>query len=256
MQGRRIDMTERSNRIGDFLRNHGLALGAGGVLMLGGVFVAHWIASSRNAPPPRKMIQITAVRLQPQPQVKPPPPPLQPVVQPKVVDQQPTNRVDIKQVDIPPPDAPPPSSAPSAGGGRLALAAEGEGPGDAFNLVGNVNGRGLLSGGGLGDGTGDGDGLGGGDGSARFGWYYARIASDIEEAFRKQKKLNSASARVELRIWADEGGRINRVQLLKSTGNADLDEALRSIVGLRLKQPPPQDIPMPMIARFTARRPG
>jgi len=28
------------------------------------------------------------------------------------------------------------------------------------------------------------------------------------------------------------------------------------VVGLRLREPPPPDIPMPMIARVTARRPG
>jgi TonB family protein len=61
---------------------------------------------------------------------------------------------------------------------------------------------------------------------------------------------------VELRIWADDAGRISRVQLVKSTGHPDLDEAIRSIVGLRLREPPPHDIPMPMVARFIARRPG
>jgi len=53
------------------------------------------------------------------------------------------------------------AAAPESEAERQAmLAAEEEGPGDAFNLVGNPGGRALLSGGGLGDGTGDGDGSG------------------------------------------------------------------------------------------------
>jgi TonB family protein len=244
-------------RIAEFFREHGIAAGVGLALILLASFVVRWVGSNKNSRPARKVMQVTAVRLQPQPppQVKPPTPPPQPKVQPKVEEEQPVNRAVIKSVDIPPPDAPPPSSAP-AGGGRLALAAEGEGPGDAFGLSGNANGHALLDGKGLGDGTGDGDGIGSGDGNGRFGWYYARIAIDVEEAFRKQKKLTSASARVEFRIWADDAGRISRVQLVKSTGHPDLDDAIRSIVGLRLRAPPPHDIPMPMVARINVRRPG
>ena len=93
------------------------------------------------------------------------------------------------------------------------------------------------------------------DANRRFGWYYAHIAAEIEDVFRKQKRLLTASARVELRVWADEMGLIERVQLVYSTGRPELDAAMQSVVGHRLKEPPPHDIPMPMIARFTARRP-
>src|SRR5262249_36721831 len=173
------------------------------------------------------------------------------VARPSKRDEPQRNRVEIKSTDLPPLGAPPPQNAP--GGGRLSLAAEATGEGDAFNLAGNVGGRSLLSGGGLGDGTGDGIGSGG---ASRYAWYYAKIASELEQAFRKSKRLSTADARVELRIWADASGRISQVQLVRSTGDAELDEAIRSVVGLRLREPPPADIPMPMLARFIARRPG
>ncbi len=165
-------------------------------------------------------------------------------------------RVELKATDLaPPPDAPRPQSDPGpAPGGRLALAAEGDGPGDAFNLVGNPGGRGLLSGGGLGDGAGD--GLSQGGSGNRFGWYYAKLASEIEDALRRDKALSSASTRVEVRIWTDATGRISRVQLLRSTGDPKVDAAIQGIIGLRLREAPPAEIPMPMIARLTARRPG
>jgi hypothetical protein len=157
----------------------------------------------------------------------------------------------LKPTDFTPPD---PNPSPAAGGGRLALAAEGEGAGDAFNLSGNPGGRGLLSGGGLGDGSGEGAGEVGGTG-ARFGWYYARVASEVEDVFRRAKELSSASARVELRLWIDSSGRITRAEPLQAGADRKVQDAIRSLVGQRISQPPPAEIPMPMIARLTARRP-
>ncbi len=245
-------MTSRLESLARFLRANGIAVAAGLLLAaLAGVAV-RWIAKNRDAPPPRKVMQFTMVSVQPQPpppRTPPPPPPPQPQKVDEAQPQAQTQRVELKAAEIPPPDAPP----PTPGGGRLALAAEGEGPGDAFNLAGNPGGRGLLSGGGLGEGSGEGIG----DGAAnRYAWYYAKLASEIEDAFRKSKRTSTAQARVEIRIWADATGRIERVHLIRSTGNAELDEAIRSITGMRLREPPPPDIPMPMIARFTARRPG
>lgn len=213
------------------LRNHGAGIGVGLVLAVLGGLAVRWIGNNRQAPPPRKTMQFTVVKVQPQPQpVKPPPPP--PVAQPKVEEQPQATRVELKATDIPPPDAPRPQSSEPAAGGHLALAAEGEGPGDAFNLAGNVNGRGLLSGGGgLGDGTGDGVGQGESSGNA-FAWYYVKVKSALEDALRKQKRLTTAAARVELKIWAEPSGRISRIQLVRSTGDASLDEAIKSVAGL------------------------
>jgi TonB family protein len=230
-----------------------MALGAGLVLLVLAGLGIRWIASQRQAPPPRKVMQFTVVNVQPASPPKPSPPP--PVAPPKEVEQPQTTRVELKASDIPPPDAPRPSSEPQApAGGRLALAAEGDGAGDAFNLAGNPGGRGLLSGGGLGDGTGD--GLGGADATAsRIGWYAARVKEQIENALRGSKVLTAASVRVEVRIWTDASGRISRVQLVRSTGDSRVDEAIQKLVGLP-GEAPPGDVPMPLILRVTARRPG
>jgi TonB family protein len=239
----------------DLLRTHGLALGAGIVLVALAGLGIRWVVRTQQAPPPRKAPQLRIVAVQPSPPPQKPSPPPPPVPPPKGEEQPQTNRVELKAADLTPPDAPrPPSDPGPAPGGRLALAAEGDGPGDAFNLAGNPGGRGLLSGGGLGDGAGD--GLSQGGTGNRFGWYYAKLASEIEDALRREKALSSASTRVEVRIWADAAGRIGRVQLLRSTGDPRVDAAIQSIVGLRLREAPPPEIPMPMIARLTARRPG
>jgi hypothetical protein len=53
-------------------------------------------------------------------------------------------------------------------------------------------------------------------------------------------------------------GRINRVQLVSSTGNSELDALIRDQVlgGMTLREPPPKDMPMPIVMRVTARSPS
>src|SRR5262249_38218331 len=143
------EMTGRMERAAEYVRSHGVALGAALALIAGAVLLVRFIASSRSAPkPPRKVMQFTTVNLQPAPAVKPPPPPVQPR------EEEPVHppRVNLKPTDFSQPDLSRPAPSP-AGGGRLSLAAEGTGPGDSFNLAGNPGGRALLSGGGLGDGS-------------------------------------------------------------------------------------------------------
>lgn len=233
------------------MRRNAAPLGAALALVLLLAQGVRWVATHREQPAPRKVTTITGVIVKPLEPPKQTTPPPQPIVRPKPIDEPQRARVEIKATDIPPPNGPPPPSAPA--GGRLALAAEATGEGDAFNLGGNPGGRGLLSGGGLGDGT----GFGSGDGTAsRYGWYYAKLAAQIEDSYRKSKRLRTASARVEIRVWADRSGQISRVELVQSTGDPELDQAIQSVVGLKLKEPPPPEIPMPMLARFTARRVG
>jgi outer membrane biosynthesis protein TonB len=247
---------ERLERLARFVRANVVGVIAGLVLLALASVAVRWIARNRETPPPRKVMQFTMVNIDkpppPPPKAPPPPPPPQPQKVEEPRDEPQANRVELKSVDIPPPDAPPP--APS-GGGQLALAAEGEGPGDAFNLAGNPGGRGLLSGGGLGDGNGAGVGAGA-DSSARFAWYYARIQPDIEAVLKRSKKLAASSVVVELRIWWDPTGRITRVQPVGSSAHPAIADEFKALVGLQLRQAPPPEVPVPVIMRIRALRPN
>jgi periplasmic protein TonB len=228
-----------------FLRDHGAACAAGLVLVLG-IGVAVLVLTHGDNQPVRKVPEVMMVKLQPLPPPPPPPPPPKMIEQPKMVEQTPVKMPEPKpDKPMDKPKAEPPKAADAPPPGPLALDAKGEGPADAFNLGGNPGGNGLLGG----------DGGGGG---SRWGWYAAIVQTRIEAALRANGKTRNASARNEIRLWLDAGGRVERARLVSSTGDAEVDRAIETEVlpGLGFDQAPPRDMPMPVVVRLTAHRPS
>lgn len=225
-----------------FLRPHGAtaAVGAGslGVIAL----LAFLFFSGDNAPPPRVVPEITIVNIIPPP--PPPPPPPQetpPPPEPEMIEQKQIEEPDTKpdkvveepeQVDSS--DEPPP--------GPLGLDAVAEGPGDLFNLAGKQGGRGLL----------DGNGRAG----TRWGWYASIVTQQVETALRANPKTRHLVGQVQVRLWADGTGRVSRVQIVAGSGDAAIDAMISGEVlgGITLREPPPADMPMPIVTRITGRK--
>jgi TonB family protein len=138
-------------------------------------------------------------------------------------------------------DEPPPAP--------LGTNVQGSGPPDGFGLSGGRGGGG---------GLGTGDGLGGRRGGSKYGWYASQVQTRIAEAMRQNTRTKNASMSVQVRIWADANGLVTRAAIVGGSGDAALDSAIRDevLTGLRLQQPPPADMPMPIVLRLTARRPG
>ncbi len=139
----------------------------------------------------------------------------------------------------PTPDEPPPAD--------VATGIAGNGPPDAFGLAAR-----------------SGSGLPGGNGTShaaqrsRWGWYASQVQSRIQQAVQSHRSTRTANLRVEVKVWADASGRITRVTLAGTSGNASVDAALRDevLTGLQLSEPPPEGMPMPIALRVTARRPN
>lgn len=202
---------------------------------------AAWMMHQDKTPPPRRVQEPIIVQILPPPPPPPPPPP-QAMPEPKMIEQ-PKMSEPEKQEEPEKPmdkaaddkdDAPPP--------GPLALDAEAEGPGDAMGLGSKVGGHGLLD----------------GSGRSHWGWYASIVQQEIETALRNNSKTRNAVMQAQLRVWADSTGRISRVQIVSSSGNTEIDSVLQNEVlpGLRLRQGPPNDMPMPMVTRITVRRPS
>jgi periplasmic protein TonB len=192
---------------------------------------------SGDKEPPRKVHELNIVSIVPPPPPPPPPPPEQQPEQ-KMVDQTPVKQeiIEEKAVDIPKDSPPDVNHDPAPGPPDLGLDA--------------------APGGGLASGKGRG-GPGGGGGS-RWGWYASIVQTQIEAALRANEKTRHAVMRIQVRLWSDAAGRINRVQLVSSSGNSELDAVVRDQIlsGLTLREPPPKDMPMPIITRVTAQNPG
>lgn len=173
--------------------------------------------------------------------LKPPPPPPPPPDKPKPIEDEKTPEPEmIKPLDdvkpLPPmPDLPPPP-------GPLGLDSEGTGPGDSYGLVGQPGGRALGEGGhGAGGGTG---------GPASWKWYASAVQAEFTEAISNNEKTRYADfPRTKLAIWATPDGQVTKIRLHKSTGDPELDAAIERELTRRifLRQPPPKDMPMPIV---------
>lgn len=214
----------------------GVALALIAVLFVG---VAYFFIGHDDLPPPRQVRELTIVNIVPPPLPPPPPPPppeQKMIEQPKMAEQ------EFKEDK---PDEKPPEPKQD----DLANAKE-EPPGPG-TLNAPVGPGGLLP-------QGKGGGGGGGGGGSRWGYYAAMVQSQIESALAANSRTRKAVLQVQIRLWADGTGRVNRVQLMSSTGDAELDAIIRNEVlgSLTLREPPPKDMPMPMVTRVTERRPG
>jgi periplasmic protein TonB len=158
----------------------------------------------------------------------------------EMIAQEPVNEAESKPVEAPKSESPA-SKSPSLG-----TSIQGNGSPDGFGLQG-------------------GDSFGGGTGGAgnainrgsnsRWGWYAGQVQNTISQSLQSNANTRAADFRVDVQIWSDRTGRITRAHIVRSTGDAALDNAITNevLVGLHLQEPPPDAMPMPIVLRLTAR---
>jgi periplasmic protein TonB len=236
---------ENDEELGFYRRYRYLIWFGAAVLLIAPITLAIRTLTSKE--PPAKAAPINFVKLLPPVSTPTPPPPTQqatPRPQEQMIEQK--QMVEPETKPHHPDEKPKENNKKQAPPGPLGVNAKGEGRGDAFGLVGRPGGNGLLNG-------------GGGGGGTRFGWYAAQVQARIEEALRQNNKTKTASiSGIRIRIWADNTARVTRAQLVGSTGDPSLDSAITNEVlnGLQLNEPPPSDMPMPIVLRVTAKRPS
>jgi hypothetical protein len=184
-----------------------------GIVAVGGL----WFVFSNHSPAERKQrdTELMAVLIPPPP---PPPPPPQPEVKP--MQDKPKMMDDSKPIT---PDDKPPDTA-----GAVTL-----GPGDKGTLAGGGHGNGL------------------GGGGSRFGWYASQVDSTVKAAVEGNPKAHSGHYNLQVLIWPDLTGRITRAELVNSTGDPNVDDAIKNqvLIGLSMPNPPPSDMPLPIRIR-------
>jgi outer membrane biosynthesis protein TonB len=197
--------------------------------------------SARQPQAPKPPPVITMVMIRPQP----PPPPPPPMPQPKTIVQPKMTTPEVKPMipNTPPKAAPPKPAAPAQT--AMGTSIHSNGPADAFNLNGTPGGNGMF------------DSSGGGGGGSRWGYYASIVQVQIQQALQRNPITRKASAGLAVRIWADANGVVTHVELDKSSGNQAVDAAVTNdvLLNLRLSQPPPSDMPMPIVMSLTGEQP-
>lgn len=233
-------MIENEEDDSTFLEKHGGKVVFGILALVAGAGTLWWVNREPDKPKPKPvaMVNITPIMPPPPPPPPPPPKPEEPQPEPEMQPEEQAFEPEVAQEEAPPE---PQDAAPEP----IGTGVTGDGPPDGFGLSNRGGGGGM--GGRIG-------GIGGG--GSKYGGYAAKVQSAVTNAMRQNSTTRSAVMSVEVKIWADNLGRVTRAQLGRSTGNPDLDRALREEVlgNLRLPEPPPADMPMPINLRLTARK--
>ena len=191
-----------------------------------------------------KVTQIQIVR--PPPPPPPPPKPPEKIPEPPKIKEEvkidPPKPVETPKADTPPPEAPPP--------GPLGVDAAGTGPGDSFGLAGRPGGRDVT----LGEGS-PGPKIGGPPTSALSTTLYANnVARQIAQELGRNGGLRNVEYRVDLRVWLDRDGRIERHEIARSSGDPAVDQLIADGIGRlsAMRQGMPENMKQPLRIRVTS----
>lgn len=199
------------------------------VAVVGGMiwFVAHMLNS---APPTGKKTAQQITLLQPPP---PPPPP------PKVEEPPPEPEVVEEKVPDPEPQEAEQANDDMPPGEELGLDADGGAGSDAFGLVGKKGARDLI----------------GGNSVSRLAWYNRILERDIQDQLAETECARARSYRAEWKLWLHPDGKVERIELSRSTGDPELDACLRtaSRAVRMVSERPPEEAANPVRIKITSR---
>lgn len=185
-------------------------------VIVGLALIVRSLLSQAPAPDPRRPQEVTLI--------KPPPPPPPPKEQPPPPEVK--EEVDIPEPEAVPQDVPDAANEPPPGE-ALGLDAEGGAGGDGFGLAARKGGRDLLQ-------------SGGGDGEA---WVRGELDRALTAALSNDEALRRKRFRVPVRIELAADGSVQRVELLQSTGDEQVDRLLENrLGGVRLSAPLPAGV--------------
>ncbi len=206
------------------------------VVLLGGI-VSFLKSAGKGYHSVARKAETISIILPPPPLPPPPPTPPPPQNEPPPDKQEMVEQVPVEKIE--PPEAPP-AAPPDESLGT--------------NNAGNGPDMGLTKGGG--NGTGRNNNIGGGRHGGKWDAFAVGVQTTISDALRRNSGTRSASFSMTVKVWADENGRITRAQLVGSSGNPAVDQAIKSqvLTGLQLSDPPPAGMPMPINMRISARQ--
>ncbi|MBN1105207.1 MAG: TonB family protein [Deltaproteobacteria bacterium] len=214
-------------------------IASGGIavlLIVVGVVVVKMLISD-DAAKRRQMIQMVTL-------IKPPPPPPPPEKppEPEIKKQE----VIEEKPDKPEPEESKDSQDDKPAGDQLGLDADGTAGSDGFGLVGKKGGRALIGG-----------DMGSQSLLRRYAWYTQILQDEIRQ--KVKKRLDEAGGipkgkfQTLVRIVLDEQGSILSFDIVGSSGNHKMDDAVKeTLASARVQEPPPEGMPKAMKLRISS----
>lgn len=168
--------------------------------------------------------------------ITPPAPPLPP---PEKIEKPPEPEIEEVKIEEPVPEDVPevPSDEPPIGD-LLGLDVDGMGGADGFGLLGKKGARSLL-----------------GSGGDRFAYYGNTVTQMIQEFLYDRGDFRRKAFSVKVKLWIDVSGKIEKVELLNSTGDRTVDKSLQvALMEMgEISDKPPEGLPQPVRVRITSR---
>ena len=214
-----------------WLRRMPVLLGIAFSLLI--VVAVYFLQDIFKKPPQTKKVVQQITMIQP----PPPPPPEQKPPEPEVQEE----KIEEPQPEQEPEPTPEQADEPPAA--ELGLDADGAAGSDAFGLAAHKGGRSIL---------------GGGGGNAII-WYGGQIKRQLEDSLQTllaDTPAAKSSYTVEIDVWVDAAGHIQRSELAAGSGKTDVDQAILGAlpkIKAGIGKAPPENMPQPIKIRLTAR---
>jgi protein TonB len=201
------------------------------VPLIGGTFVVIVVVGllivlvrnlmEKKADGPHRQVAQTVKLIRP-----PPPPPEPPPPPPEKVEEQ------------IPKDTPEPTPQQDAPAEALGIDADAAAGGDGFGLAARKGGRDLLA-----------------SNGGAFAWYTGMLHDTILERLSEDERVRKGSYAAVVRVWVASDGRVERVKLTQTTGDASRDAAIVDTLNKmnRVREAPPLEMPQPVTLRIVSR---
>jgi periplasmic protein TonB len=90
--------------------------------------------------------------------------------------------------------------------------------------------------------------------AAGYEWYGGLSVARGEAALQKQRRLAGQKFQVVVELWLNADGSVDHVNVVRSTGKPEIDEVIDETLTAmaKLPQPPPKDMPMPVVLRYAS----
>ena len=94
----------------------------------------------------------------------------------------------------------------------------------------------------------------GGNGNSRFSGYLGGLQKKIRDELSRNEKLRKGEYKAVVAIWLGRTGNVEKFELIGSSGEPDVDAALKkALSAIRQLDEPPSDMPQPVKLRISSR---